>query len=403
MLHMCRHHHRSVIIIINHHHHHHRSILHHQGRVVRPRLSSLLRVRLRKETPPDLNKAFLERAAKYDIPSLAAAACTGADHSGPSLLGGGGGNKELDWEAVLAASSRGGRLGGNLKGDVKDAFHRLVRLSSQLAGEEGALDNAAAILYEIAASNDAANRRQDYEKMIQWSVKDSTWLQACTWAETVAKWYQERSSAGPRGASSSSSSLSEPWGYNLPFNNGLANVPELEFSDKEDADEGEAHADHPCYGMDHLDDEIIPSWPTPTMDSGVAARGIDIVDGANLLMRCENHIATGGSVGFAPNDLAKSVLDIVGKTTQEIELQTRLFDLLGAEGFELIMWIIENRNAIGKIRPKDLKARPPTTSSASSSEPPPRPSGRAPTVGPTVTIKTAEEIRQEKERRKGER
>jgi hypothetical protein len=54
------------------------------------------------------------------------------------------------------------------------------------------------------------------------------------------------------------------------------------------------------------------------------------------LTRCDTHAAITGSVGLGPVDVAKNILDILNRASDDVEVQTRLFDLLGADGFEFI-------------------------------------------------------------------
>eukprot|EP00952_Eustigmatos_sp_NYUAD-ZCMA_P003444 15046-Eustigmatos_ZCMA.PRE.1 len=95
-------------------------------------------------------------------------------------------------------------------------------------------------------------------------------------------------------------------------------------------------------------------------------------------------------------DLGNAVVNILNKAKDEVELQTGLFELLGEKGFEFMMWIIEHRTKLRRVKPREIKRRaeaPPETSSQA-------PVRRPPTVGATVTIQTEEEKRLEKERRK---
>lgn len=54
----------------------------------------------------------------------------------------------------MQATVQNGRLGGALRGPVKDSFNRFVRLSGQLGGEEGAVDSATGLLFEMLTSGD---------------------------------------------------------------------------------------------------------------------------------------------------------------------------------------------------------------------------------------------------------
>jgi hypothetical protein len=103
---------------------------------------------LLKQDPPDVDRAYLERAQRYQSESR------GSPHSRES---------DSEWDAFLAASTRNGRLGSELKGDVRDAYQRYVRLVGQMAGEEGALDSAAGVLYDLlrGAARGAQGERRD--------------------------------------------------------------------------------------------------------------------------------------------------------------------------------------------------------------------------------------------------
>lgn len=66
-----------------------------------------------------------------------------------------------------------------------------------------------------------------------------------------------------------------------------------------------------------------------------------------------------------------------------------------------MQWILENREALSRVKEKDIKARPsPVPDQA---QPPPPRTARGPVVAATVTIQTEEEKRLDKERRKEER
>lgn len=71
------------------------------------------------------------------------------------------------------------------------------------------------------------------------------------------------------------------------------------------------------------------------------------------------------------------------------------------QGFELMQWILDNRNALGSVKDKDVKPRlAPSSAPSAPSEPRPQ---RGPVVAASVTIQTEEERRMEKERRKEDR
>ncbi|KAM3573234.1 hypothetical protein VYU27_004769 [Nannochloropsis oceanica] len=368
---------------------------------VRPRLSSLLRVVLNHRPPLDPDKAYLDRGSNY-AKAIAAAAAEGDDGdlvTGMAGLSAGTTSAEQEvppWDVLLKASTRGGRMGGFLTGEVKDAFHRLVRMAGQLAGEEGAMEAASGLLFEVAASHDAVDRRGEFENLLQRPVKESTWLQAVSWAEVLAKWYREE---GPGSSFSSSGRLpkrkrgGEIWGSSVRFQEGFANIPELRKVMEEEEDE-EERREQACYAL-----------PSFSFKSDRSER----IDGPALLARCELHVAIVGGVGLGPLDLGKGILEILERSTDEVELQTRLFDLLGAEGFDLIGWILEHMPVLRMIKHRDLKQRggayeggmggPSAGLSAALVSRPARPV----TVGPSVTIMTEEEKRLEKERRKDDR
>ena len=385
---------------------------------VRPRLSSLLRVVLQHKLPLDPDKAYLDRAATFAKAFVAAAAEGDDGDLVTGMAGGSAGASATSeeqavppWDAVLKSSTRGGRMGGALTGEVKDAFHRLVRMAGQLAGEEGAMEAASGLLFEVAASHDAVERRGEFENLLQRPVKDSTWLQAVGWADVLATWYREERPWSSSSSSSSSSSGRQPkrkrsgeiWGSSVRFQEGFANVPELRDVEEEE-NEKEERGGHACYGMDERDDAL----PSSSSSSSSFLARPERIDGLALLVRCEMHVAVTGGGGLGPVDLGKGVLDILGRSTDEVELQTRLFDLLGAEGFELIGWILEHMQALRRIKHRDLKRRGGggeggmDGTAAAPAAPAPRPS-RPVTVGPSVTIMNEEEKRLEKERRKDDR
>ncbi len=373
---------------------------------VRPRLSSLLRVVLHHKPPVDPDKAFLARAATFAAPIAAAAAATDV----PLLEMGGPSPQSLEatvppWDAVLKASTRGGRMGGALTGEVKEAFQKLVRLAGQLAGEEGAMDAAAGLLFEVAASADAGELRGEFEGLLQRPVKESTWLQAVTWAETVAKWFREEGPSATRQQQQQQQQKrkrgGEMWGSSVRFQEGWANAPELRELDEEHEAKRRGHA---CFGTDERDDEVVLGRSNGAAPASSTTTRLERADGPALLARLEMHVAVTGGVGLGAVDLGKSVLDILSRSAGEVELQTRLFDLLGAEGFELITWVLENKQALGRVKHHDLKHRPCRGGGGVDLPPAPTPrTGRPPTVGPSVTIMTEEEKRLEKERRKDER
>lgn len=108
---------------------------------VRPRLSSLLRVVLYRDAPFDADKAILERSRQY--PALRQAPGTAPLESASTA-----------WDEVMQATIKDGRLGGALRGPLRDSFNRFVRLSGQLGGEEGAVDSATGLLFEMLTSSD---------------------------------------------------------------------------------------------------------------------------------------------------------------------------------------------------------------------------------------------------------
>jgi hypothetical protein len=94
---------------------------------------------LYREEPADVDSLYLQRARDYPI----------QDDDGSSASG-------TDWEGVVAASTRDGRLGAAVKGPARDAFQRFIRLAGQMGGEEGALDSAASLLYETLTAGDGS-------------------------------------------------------------------------------------------------------------------------------------------------------------------------------------------------------------------------------------------------------
>ena len=322
---------------------------------VRPRLSAFLRATLQGQPPQDVDQALLDRQAKYGRAleqqkqqQLGAPASSGSEGAGD----GSGGSSSVSWEAVVKASTRGGRLGGALKNgsEAKDAFHQLVRLATQLAGEEGAVDSASGMLFEVAAAPNAAGRRGEYERLVQRPVKESTWLQAVGWAEALVAWYKEATAeraaalvarGGAGGARREQQELDqeqEMWGSGLRFQDGMVPTPELEgLADEEveaeAAEEGGAGPSHACFGRDGRDDAEYGGGAAAAGAAAAAVAGFgDKADATGLLDRCEAHVALTGGLGLGPVDLAKATLDILGKQAQdEAALQARLFDLFGAE------------------------------------------------------------------------
>jgi hypothetical protein len=164
---------------------------------------------LLKQDPPDVDRAYLERAQRYQSESR------GSPHSRES---------DSEWDAFLAASTRNGRLGSELKGDVRDAYQRYVRLVGQMAGEEGALDSAAGVLYDLlrGAARGAQGERRDvhgfdygmqrlsllvvtrcvcalgwsgepsaraeFERLLQHRINDADWSTAKALVEKLAEW-----------------------------------------------------------------------------------------------------------------------------------------------------------------------------------------------------------------------
>jgi hypothetical protein len=315
---------------------------------VRPRLSAFLRANIQGQPPEEVDQALLDRQAKY----ARAIAQAQQQPASSASAGDAAAGAPVSWDAIVKASTRGGRLGGALKNgsEAKDAFHKLVRLATQLAGEEGAMDSAAGLLFEVAAAPNATERRAEYEGLVQRSVKESSWLQAVGWAETLVQWHREAAAeraaalAAARGGGGGGGGPSngrgqgpeeEVWGSGLRWQDGMVPTPELEdLADEEaeaEAAEGEGGAGaHACFGRDGRDDADYAAAATAAADA--VAGFADTPDANGLLDRCEAHVALTGGVGLGPVDLAKATLDILGKHGRdEAELQARLFDLFGAE------------------------------------------------------------------------
>lgn len=102
---------------------------------VRPRISGILRILLHKQEPLDAEQEFIKRAEVYPPPS--------------STLVPQGREDVLGWDQLVEASSKGGRMGAALPGPIRPAFQQFVRLSGQLAGEEGAVDGTTSTLYYL--------------------------------------------------------------------------------------------------------------------------------------------------------------------------------------------------------------------------------------------------------------
>lgn len=363
---------------------------------LRPRLSSLLRVLSLHKPPLDPDKAFLERAATFDE-TIAAAA--GIDDQEFEDLAPGPCRKEKEvppWDAILKASMRGGKLGNALKGEVKDAFYRLIRLAGQLAGDEGAVEAASGLLFEVAGSHHALERRGEFETLLQRPIKESTWLQAISCAEVLLSWYREVVSSSSRRTSGrpAPKASGKMWGSDVRFREDLDGILELcESIQSIDRDEKDN-------GMGKRDDVTATGGaPTPCLPPNV--------EGRTLLAHCNEHVSSTGAEGLGATDLAKGILEILRRYTGEGELQTGLFDLLGVEGFDFMGWILENVQALRRIKDRDLRqqgSRGMTDESGMrSSSIVARGPSRPPTVGPGVSIMTEEEKQLEKERRKDER
>jgi activating signal cointegrator complex subunit 3 len=88
---------------------------------------------------------------------------------------------------------------------------------------------------------------------------------------------------------------------------------------------------------------------TNTADASAAS---STIDARWLLLRCEHHLASLGSAALmAPKELGKSLLDAVQSSkSDEGKLQADLFNLLGENGFDLLLQIFEHREALARIR-----------------------------------------------------
>jgi len=59
-------------------------------------------------------------------------------------------DETLGWDSLVEASTKAGRMGAALPaGPVKQAFQQFIRLSGQMAGDEGAVDGATSTLYYL--------------------------------------------------------------------------------------------------------------------------------------------------------------------------------------------------------------------------------------------------------------
>ena len=90
---------------------------------------------LHKEEPFDAEQEYLRRSKAYPPDTTS--------------LDGGGGDGALGWDRLVEASTKGGRMGAALPGPIKQALQQFIRLSGQMAGEEGAVDGATATLYYL--------------------------------------------------------------------------------------------------------------------------------------------------------------------------------------------------------------------------------------------------------------
>ena len=87
-------------------------------------------------------------------------------------------------------------------------------------------------------------------------------------------------------------------------------------------------------------------------DVGVDTEGPEKVDASWLVLRCEQHLASlGGGALMAPKELGKGILDAIKSCkADDGKLQADLFNLLGENGFDLLLQIFEHRSELKKIQ-----------------------------------------------------
>lgn len=116
------------------------------------------------------------------------------------------------------------------------------------------------------------------------------------------------------------------WGHDLQYRDAVdpsvLSLEGLGESDEEEEEE-EDDAEVCAAGLDMRDDVELPLPPPPTSAPATRANGL------GLMLKCEQHVAAGGSV-LPPASLGASIVDVLRRNTRnDVELQTRLFELLG--------------------------------------------------------------------------
>jgi hypothetical protein len=137
---------------------------------------------------------------------------------------------------------------------------------------------------------------------------------------------------GPgRGAGLQGTTAGALWGSEYQLNDGLAlDLPELAALDDDDG-AGLGDGGHRCFGLDTRDGEAEAEAEAERLVPLEVARAEapkERADGGGLFARCEAHLQ-GVAGGMGPVDLGGAVLDILNRARDDVELQTRLFELLG--------------------------------------------------------------------------
>lgn len=129
--------------------------------------------------------------------------------------------------------------------------------------------------------------------------------------------------AGPNGGSDGARG---EWGGHLKLRHTLdPEILSLDDLDDSSDEEGEDGVCDPRLDMrdDHIDSRPLP--PPPTSAPATPPNGW------GLLLKCEMHVAVGGSL-LPPATLGTSILDVLRRYSRhDVELQTRLFELLGEQ------------------------------------------------------------------------
>lgn len=135
-------------------------------------------------------------------------------------------------------------------------------------------------------------------------------------------WVAEKK-AGPNGGSDGARG---EWGGHLKLRHTLdpdiLSLDDLDYSSDEEGEDGV------CDPRLDMRDDQIDSRPLPPPPTSAPATP---PNGWGLLLKCEMHVAVGGSL-LPPATLGTSILDVLRRYSRhDVELQTRLFELLGEQ------------------------------------------------------------------------